>query len=128
MRIILSLTLLVITIAIKAQNFNSICHKGIEYIKENDYSNAVTCFEEATKCSTNDYEKVYALANLAYSYQMLNELPKALKEYDKALEIAPGELTLLQQRANIYLQLDSIELALQDYNELLGQEPNNTGA
>ena len=128
MKNILSLTLLLIAITIKAQDYNSICQKGIGHIKENDYSQAITCFEEATAYSSNNYEKVYALANLAYSYQMLDELPKALKEYDKALEIAPNEMTLLQQRANIYLQLDSIEQALKDYNELIKHEPSNTGA
>ena len=128
MRIILSLTLLLITITIKPQNYNSICQKGIEYIKDNDYSQAALCFEEAAACSSNNYEKTYALANLAYSYQMLNDLQKALKEYDKALEIAPNEMTLLQQRANIFLQLDSVEQALNDYNELLKHEPSNTGA
>jgi tetratricopeptide (TPR) repeat protein len=128
MRAIFSLTLLFIAIAIKAQGYSSICQKGIGYIKENDYVKAVTCFEEAVKNSSSNNERIYALANLAYSYQMLGDLPKALKEYDKALDISPGELTLLQQRANIYLQLDSIGPALKDYNELLKHEPSNTGA
>ena len=128
MRIILSLTLLLMTIAIKAQDYNSVCRKGIEHIKENDYAKAAVCFKEALTHSYSNNEKIYALANLAYSYQMMDELPKALKEYDKALEIAPNELTLLQQRANIYLQLDSVEQALNDYNRLLQHEPSNTGA
>ena len=128
MRTILSLTLLLIGIAINAQNYNSICQKGIKHIKNNDYGNAAICFEEALECSSGNHEKIYALANLAYSYQMQNELHKALEEYDKALGIAPNELTLLQQRANIYLQLDSVEQALNDYNELLKHEPSNTGA
>ena len=128
MRIILSFTILLVTIAINAQNYNSVCEEGIAHIKDNNYSKAASYFEEALTYSSNNYEKVYALANLAYSYQMLNELPKALKEYDKALEIVPNELTLLQQRANIYLQLDSTRQALEDYNTLLQHEPSNTGA
>ena len=128
MRNILSLTLLFIAIAIKSQNYNSICQKGIGFIKENDYAQAVECFKEAVACSSGNGEKIYALANLAYSFQMLGELPSALEEYDKALTIAPDELTLLQQRANIYLQLDNMECALDDYNRLLTHEPSNTGA
>ena len=128
MRTVLSLTLLFITIAIKSQSYNSICQKGIDYIKDNNYVQAALCFEEAAACSSGNNEKIYALANLAYSYQMLGELPKALKEYEKALDIIPDELTLLQQRANIYLQLDSTERALADYNKLLRHEPSNTGA
>ena len=116
MRNILSLTLLFIAIAIKSQNFNSICQKGIGHIKDNNYAPAVECFEEAVAYRSGNSEKIYALANLAYSYQMLNELPSALKEYERALAIIPDELTLLQQRANIYLQLDSTERALADYN------------
>ena len=75
MRTILSLTLLLITIALKSQDYTSICQKGIDYIKENNYAQAVQCFEEAVACSTGNSEKTYALANLAYSYQMLGELP-----------------------------------------------------
>ena len=128
MRTLVSITLLLIAIAIKAQNYNSICQKGIEHIKNNDYTSAALCFEEAVTQSSNRQEKIYALANLAYSYQMQNDFIKALKEYDKALEISPNELTLLQQRANIFLQLDSTQRALDDYNALLTHEPNNTGA
>ena len=36
MRIILSFTLLLAAIAIKAQDYNSVCQKGIGYIKENN--------------------------------------------------------------------------------------------
>ncbi|MBR5593794.1 MAG: tetratricopeptide repeat protein [Bacteroidaceae bacterium] len=128
MKTILSFTLLFIALAIKAQNYNEICQKGIGHIKENDYAQAAVYFEQAVAYSSNNNEKIYALANLAYSYQMQNELQKALKEYDKALEVAPSELTLLQQRANIYLRLDSTARALEDYNRLLQHEPSNTGA
>ena len=69
MRFKLSIALLLITVAIKSQNYNSICQKGIEYIKNNDYTQAALCFEEAATYSSSNYEKIYALANLAYSYQ-----------------------------------------------------------
>ena len=128
MRTRLTLISLFFVIIATAQSYNEVCHKGIEYIKNNSFKEATQCFEKAAMLSSNNREKVYALANLAYSYHASGDIVNALDGYGKALEITPKEMTLLQQRANIYLQLDSTELALNDYNTILQHEPSNTGA
>ena len=128
MRTRLTLLSLFFVIIAAAQSYNEICHKGVEHIRNNNFKEASLCFEKAVKQSSNDRERIYALANLAYSHQATGNLAKALDSYGKALEITPKEMTLLQQRANIYLQLDSTALALEDYNTILRYEPSNTGA
>ena len=128
MRTRLTLLSLFFVIIATAQSYNDFCRQGLESIKQNQFDEASLCFEKAVAQSSNDREKIYALANLAYSHQVSGNLVKALDSYDKALKIAPEEITLMQQRANIYLQLDSTELALKDYNTILQHEPSNTGA
>ena len=126
MRTRLTLLSLFFVIIATAQSYNEICQKGIEHIKHNNFNEATLCFEKAVTQSSNDREKIYALANLAYSHHVSGNLTQALDNYGKALEIVPNETTLLQQRANIYLQIDSTELALKDYNTILQHEPSNT--
>ena len=93
MRTRLTLLSLFFVIIATAQSYNELCHKGIEHIKNSNYNEATLCFEKAVMQSSNNREKIHALANLAYSLQASGNLAKALDGYTKALEITPNELT-----------------------------------
>ena len=82
----ITLLLLIIAAVTTAQSYNDICRKGIQYIKENNFSEATKCFEEAVGKSSTDHEKVYALAN-----EMLDRVGQFMKKYQaigKALDNA----------------------------------------
>lgn len=111
-----------------AQDFGVLCNEGIRHLRKQQFEEAAACFEKASVKATNNNEKVYAHANLAYSYRMYGNIEKALHNYNAALEIEKEETTLLQQRAEIHLFLEHIEEALADYNTVISHEPNNTGA
>ena len=128
MRTYILLLFTLYTFAATAQNFNDLCRKGIDHIKNYEFQKAIANFEKAESASTSKHEKIYCLVNIAYSKQMLGDLHGALKSYNNALQINSKELTLIQQRANIYLQLDSVDKALADYNTILKEEESNTGA
>ena len=128
MRTYILLLFTLFTLATAAQSFNDLCREGIENIKNYEFQKAIANFEKAEATSTSKHEKIYCMVNIAYSRQMLGDLHGALKSYNEALNINNKELTLIQQRANIYLQLDSVEKALADYNTILKEEESNTGA
>lgn len=111
-----------------SQNFGTLCNDGIESIRKKEYQKAMTHFEKAVIASEDNGEKLYALANLAFSCQMVGKFEKAIDNYSKALLIDKHDITLLQQRAGIYMFLDSAERAIADYSLVLEKEPGNTSA
>lgn len=116
MRITIALMAIMIAKLAYSQNFESLCNEGIRNIGKKDYKNAIINFERASRLSANDSEKVYTYANIAFSYQMAGNMYKALHNYCKALEINGNDITLMQQRAGIYMYLDSTDKAITDYS------------
>ena len=119
MKIIVTTLLLFITQVVFSQEFKALCNAGINDITNRNYKEAKENFRKATEISSNDKEKIYSFANLAYSQQMCGELEDALKSYNTAIGLDKEEITLIQQRANIYMMLDSTEKALDDYNYII---------
>lgn len=111
-----------------AQEFRTLCNEGIKHLRKQQYEEAAACFKKASAKTTNDNEKVYVHANLAFSYRMYGNLEDALSNYNTALEIEKNETTLLQQRAEIYMLLEQTDKALADYSTIIAYEPHNTGA
>ena len=128
MRIFFSTLLLALTMSLFAQDFRTLCNSGIKHIADRNYKKATECFMKATELGENEQELTYAYANLAYSQQMCGELDKALKSYNTAIGNDNSKIALMLQRANIFLQLDSLKKALADYDNILAKEPSNSGA
>ena len=128
MRITATLLLFFLMYPLFSQEFRTLCNEGIKNIAEHKYKDAVENFRKATEVSSNDNEKIYSYANLAYSQQMCGELEEAISNYNTAIALDKNETTLIQQRANIFMMLGNNDKALEDYNRVLEKEPNNTGA
>lgn len=128
MRYTVLILLLVLTQTLSSQIFRTLCNDGIKHITNRNYKEAVACFQKATEQSSTEQEKTYAFANLAYSQQMCGELQKALKSYSSAIGDDCNKIALMLQRANILLQMDSLDRALEDYNAIISKEPSNTSA
>ena len=101
MKITLALLLSFITLTSVSQDFGKLCSEGIRHITGKNYEKAKKVFMDATQACSNDKEKAYSHANLAYSLQMCGELEAALKNYNIAIGIVGKEGALILQRANI---------------------------
>ena len=73
--------------------------------------------EEAPKnlpdMTATDYEM------LGDNYLLQNNLPMAFVQYDKALRMAPGKVSLRYKKASIYLKRHLLDEALQEFQEVL---------
>lgn len=128
MRYLTIALLLVFTQAVSSQQFRTLCSDGIKHIADRHYDKAAECFRKATELGSTDQERTYAFANLAYSQHMCGDLHKALKSYNSAIGDDTGKIALMLQRANILVQIDSLDKALEDYNNILKKEPTNSSA
>ena len=70
-----------------SQEFRTLCNTGIKDIAGHRYKDAKENFKKAAELASNDKEKIYSYANLAYSQQMCGELADALASYNTAIEL-----------------------------------------
>ncbi|XP_051772923.1 uncharacterized protein zgc:123010 [Ctenopharyngodon idella] len=60
--------------------------KGIHFVQEGQYTQAVSLFTEAIKCDPKDYR---FFGNRSYCYCCLEQYPLALADAEKSIQIAP---------------------------------------
>ena len=88
-------------------------------IQEKEWGKAETFIKEALRAQPDNFNNSLLLSNLAtvQRYQGRNE--EALKNYSIALFMTPNAVTLLKNRASLYLDMDSIDKAYMDYGRVL---------
>ena len=100
------------------QHFN----KGTKLAAKKQFEAAIREFEQALKVKPNDVDTIFQLGNMAREMHLY---PIAIKWYDIALQLSPGTLEILFNRA-IALKLDGQNEAAKTAMELLShQMPNN---
>ncbi|KAL0964620.1 hypothetical protein UPYG_G00326540 [Umbra pygmaea] len=64
----------------------SLTEKGIQFVQEGQYSQAVSMFTEAIRCDPNDYR---FFGNRSYCYGCLDQYPQALADAEMSIQLAP---------------------------------------
>ena len=111
-----------------AQNYAELCEAGRNYLNKKEYKKAAEAFSRANSAASNNSEKLYTLANLGQAQSMMNKHEQAAENFGKALVIEPSSPTLLLQRGNSLLQIDSAQTAIECYNKILQTYPANREA
>src|SRR4029077_18177737 len=84
---------------------------GLAFIarRQGQWDKSITYFEQALGLDPRNTE---LLVNVAFTYCMLRQFSSALKLYDRALDIFPGDPALLAAKASVYqAQGDLVEAA-----------------
>jgi tetratricopeptide (TPR) repeat protein len=94
------------------------------YLSQNYFDLAENVLLEAAQ-SGKDAAPLMILAEL---YQKQGKKEKVLQNYEKALEIAPGNSVVLMKQAGFYLGLGEYRKAIDSYEEVLQHNPQNLAA
>ena len=125
MRFIISLALAVLILPCAAQTYSELSKTALEHYKKKDYKKAATFYAKAAENATNNTEKVHALAQQGQALVIAGKEKEAAQVYAAALEIDNTSLPLLMQRANLLLQIDSVQSAIDCYNKIEKAMPDN---
>ena len=87
-----------------------------------DYDNAIVNLNEAISLSPND-ERLWGQRGYFYLYK--NEYQKALLDFNKALEVKPGNPPSLRGRAWVKYALKDTKGSIEDYSALIASSPSN---
>ncbi|XP_042509049.1 protein PHOX1 [Macadamia integrifolia] len=105
--------------------------EGNKLFQKRDCEGAILKYEKALKLLPGNHIDVAHLhSNMAACYMQLGlaEYPRAIRECNLALEVAPKYSKALLKRARCYQTINRLELALRDVHTVLSSEPKNLTA
>ncbi len=91
-------------------------YKGVEKLKDNNYSEAVPWFEKAVSI---DPEFAFAWDNAGICYRRMNDLDKAEAAYKASLKVDPRGKTALQNLAVVYQMKKMDKETIECYEQML---------
>lgn len=88
------------------------------YIYSHDWSAAEQWLLKAFKTDPDNPGNSMVLSNIATLQRYQGKLADAVKNYSLALDMTPHAVTLLLNRAALYVELDSMQRAIDDYERV----------
>lgn len=97
-------------------------------ISQNNYPEAEKYIIQALKLDPTNYNNALLISNLATIQRIQGKYSEAIKNYSLAINMLPKAVTFINNRGLLYLELDSVALAENDFNRVLSLEPKNVQA
>lgn len=88
-------------------------------IKAENWLQAENYLLEAIKSEPGNPSNSLLLSNIATIQRRQGRLNEAVRNYSMAIDLTPNAVTLLHNRAAVYILLDSIALAQADYERIM---------
>ena len=108
---------------------NGYAYSWLAYVREyqGEYGQALSAADKAVKyIPSKDSEYViFALSVRARTYHALEEDAKALEDYARAIKVAPENLKLYEERAQLLFERKEFDLASKDYNKMIEIDKGN---
>ena len=98
------------------------------YIYSHDWALAEQWLMKAFKAEPDNPGNSLVLSNIATLQRYQGKLADAVKNYSLALDMTPQAVTLLLNRAALYVEMDSIGRAIDDYERVCELDLYNTEA
>ena len=88
------------------------------YIYSHDWAVAEQWLLQAFKADPDNPSNSMVLSNIATLQRYQGKLAEAVKNYSLALDMTPHAVTLLLNRAALYVEMDSVQRAIDDYERV----------
>lgn len=88
-------------------------------IKEKRWDRAESFLKELLRSYPDDNNNSLIISNLATVQRYQGKVSEAIRNYSFAINMTPNAVTLLKNRASVYLEVDSVARALSDYDRIL---------
>lgn len=98
------------------------------YIYSHDWPVAEQWLLKAFKVDPDNPSNSMILSNIATLQRYQGKLADAVKNYSLALDMTPHAVTLLLNRAALYVEMDSVQRAIDDYERVCELDLYNTEA
>lgn len=122
------LTLLCSTLSLSAQTYDEWISRGMDAVEKDSLYQAEICFKEALKLEPANLKNALIFSNLGTVQRRMKKNKEALESYSLAINLTPYSVTMLLNRASLYLELDYLDKAYVDYCNVINLDAKNKEA
>ena len=97
-------------------------------LDSHDWAKAEQWLVKAFQSDPDNPSNSMVLSNIATVQRYQGKFADAVKNYSLALDMTPHAVTLLLNRAALYVQMDSVTRAISDFERVRDLDPYNTEA
>jgi tetratricopeptide (TPR) repeat protein len=115
-------------LATSAQTYEELANHAIEAAGKDSLALSEQLFEQALKLDRSNIRNSMLLSNLGTVQRRLGKNAKAIDSYTLALNLAPYSITILMNRADLYLDLNNWDKAYIDYCNVIDLDRNHIEA
>ena len=111
--------ILLLPLGLWAQSYYQWVEKADSCIKAKDWAGAEHALLSALRTEPANGQNSLLMSNLGTVQRYAGKYDEALRSYSNGLLMTPNSVTLLRNRAALYSEIDSIDLAYNDYSQIL---------
>ena len=119
---------LFMALSVKAQSYNQLIEKAMEYTKRDSLVQAEDLFRQALKSDPKNVRNALLFSNLGTVLKRQGKTDEALEAYTMALNITPYATSILLNRAALYMEKNLLNKAYVDYCNVIDLLPENIEA
>lgn len=110
------------------QTYEDYINESFDWLEKDSLERAEESLKMALRTEPGNVQNGMLLLNMGTIQRRQGKLKEAEDSYTIGLGFLPRNLSLLNSRAQLYSELEEFEKAIEDYTEIIFQEPENEGA
>lgn len=119
---------LLIGLPLFGQTYNDWITRAMEAVEKDSLYQAEECFKKALQLEPANMRNALLFSNLGTIQRRLGKNKEALESYSLALNLMPYSVTMLLNRASLYLDMDYLDKAYIDYCNVIDIDRKNKEA
>ena len=116
---------LLIGLPLFGQTYNDWITRAMEAVEKDSLYQAEECFKKALQLEPANMRNALLFSNLGTIQRRLGKNKEALESYSLALNLMPYSVTMLLNRASLYLDMDYLDKAYIDYCNVIDIDRKN---
>lgn len=127
-RLVLFIVICLLFAGAQAQTYKELSGKALKYVEQDSLVQAEKLFKEALKLEPTNGHNALLFSNLGTVQRRMHHNNDAIESYTLALNLAPRTITILMNRASLYLEQGNTDRAYVDYCDVLDLKKDEADA
>ena len=111
-----------------AQTYDELITRAMEAVEKDSLYQAEGWFKQALKLEPSNMRNALLFSNLGTVQRRMGKHKEAIESYSLALNLTPYSITMLLNRASLYLDMDYLDKAYVDYCNVIDLDDKNQEA
>ena len=113
---------------LSAQTYDELITRAMDAVEKDSLYQAEGWFKQALKLEPSNMRNALLFSNLGTVQRRMGKHKEAIESYSLALNLTPYSITMLLNRASLYLDMDYLDKAYVDYCNVIDLDDKNQEA